>query len=232
MPETNFTITQGTGTIYEFGNSVPYSGRLDDLSKHPVKEIIHKALKNDANKAFETEAYNQFAVTPLVANASGGNSTTAIAFSTGGSSANVSTVSMNKTHLKLVVDQMKERNIPVYADGNYRAIGKPSEFRQLKDDLESVHSYTSEGFGMILNGEVGRSYEGVRFFEQTAVSNSDIFIFGEDTVIEAIVCPPEIRGKVPTDFGRDKAVAWYALEGFSLVHTVAANARIVRWDND
>ena len=51
----------------------------------------------------------------------------------------------------------------------------------------------------------------------------------EDTVIEAIVCPPEIRGKLPGDYGRDKGVAWYALEGFSLVHTVAAQARIVKW---
>ena len=29
MPESNFTITQGTMTITEFGNSVPYTGKLD-----------------------------------------------------------------------------------------------------------------------------------------------------------------------------------------------------------
>lgn len=228
MPETSFTITQGTGTVYEFGQAVPYSGKLDDLSKHPVKEIIHKALKNDASKAFETEAYTQFKATPLTVNPDSGNSTTAIAVGTTGTGTEA-TVAMNKTHVKLIADAMKERNIPTYGDGNYRCIGKPSSFRTVKDDLESVHSYTSEGFGMILNGEVGRSYEGIRFFEQTAISTKECFFFGEDTVIEAIVCPPEIRGKVPTDFGRDRAVAWYALEGFALVHTVAAQARILRW---
>lgn len=31
MPETNFTIRQGTLTLSEGGNSVPYSGKLDDL---------------------------------------------------------------------------------------------------------------------------------------------------------------------------------------------------------
>ena len=36
MPETNFTISQGTMTIIEFGNSVPFSSKLDDLSKQPV----------------------------------------------------------------------------------------------------------------------------------------------------------------------------------------------------
>lgn len=208
----------------------PYSGKLDDLSKHPVKEIIHKALKNDASKAFEAEAYAQFAATPLVVSPTSGNSTTAIDFQTDGTAGTAASILMSNVHVKLIADQMKERNIPVYADGNYRCIGKPSAFRDFKDDLEALHSYTSEGFSAILNGEVGRSYEGIRFFEQTAVNTGDCFFFGEDTVIEAIVCPPEIRGKVPTDFGRDRAVAWYALEGFALVHTVAANARIVRWD--
>jgi CBS domain-containing protein len=52
MPETNFTITQGTMTITEYGNSVPYSGKLDDMSEHPVKEIINKVLKNNHHTSF------------------------------------------------------------------------------------------------------------------------------------------------------------------------------------
>lgn len=230
MPETSFTITQGSGTVYEFGNSVPYSGKLDDLSAHPIKQIIHKALKNDASKAFEAEAHTQFAATPLVVSPVSGNSTTAIDLQTDGTAGTAASILMSNVHVKLIADQMKERNIPVYSDGNYRCIGKPTAFRDFKDDLEALHSYVSEGFRAILNGEVGRSYEGIRFFEQTAVNTSDCYFFGEDTVIEAIVCPPEIRGKIPQDFGRDKGVAWYALEGFALVHTVAAQARIIRWD--
>ena len=56
MPETNFTVTQGTMTITEYGNSVPYTGKLDDLSALPVKEIINKVLKNDAKKVFDIAA--------------------------------------------------------------------------------------------------------------------------------------------------------------------------------
>ena len=37
MPETNYTITQGTMTITEYGNSVPYTEKQGDLSLHPVK---------------------------------------------------------------------------------------------------------------------------------------------------------------------------------------------------
>ena len=137
-----------------------------------------------------------------------GNSTTAIDLNTNGIVGTAASILMSNVHVKLIADQMKERNIPVYSDGNYRCIGKPSAFRDFKDDLEAIHSYVPEGFRMVLNGEVGRSYEGIRFFEQTAVNTTDCFFFGEDTVIEAIVCPPEIRGKVPTDYGRDKGVAW------------------------
>ena len=237
MPETSFTITQGSGTVYEFGNSVPFSGRLDDLSLHPVKQIIHKALKNDANKAFEAEAVAQFRLSPLTVTPTSGNSATAITLETTGTPTATNNLAMNKAHVKLIADKMKERNIPVYDDGNYRAIGRPSTWRGFKDELEGVHSYVPEGFRMVLNGEVGRSYEGIRFFEQTTVASrawtnslsDEAFFFGADTVIEAIVCPPEIRGKIPGDYGRDMGVAWYALEGFALVHTAAAQARIVRW---
>ena len=107
---------------------------------------------------------------------------------------------------------------------------------------------------MIMNGEVGR-YENCRFVEQTNVpkggaansttfsaytNTSDvwdnalsdwIFFFGNDTVAEAIATPEEMRGKIPSDYGRSKGVAWYYLGGFGIVHTLAANARIVKWDS-
>jgi len=231
MPETGFTIEQNSGTIYEFGNSVPYSGRLDDASRHPVKQIIQKALKNDCVKAFEAEAHAQFQATPLTVY---GTSTTAAAFATNGAFAGAGVV-MQNAHVKLISDQMKERDMPVWSDGNYRSIMRPTTMRTFKNTLESLHQHVDEGFSRLLNGEVGRHWEGIRFFEQTAIavqiagSTDEGYFFGEDTVIEAIVCPPEIRGKLPGDYGRDKGVAWYAEEGFSIVHDAAAQARIYRW---
>ena len=237
MPETSFTVSQSSGTVYEFGNSVPYSGLLDNHSAHPVKQIIHKALKNDCVKAFEVEAQAQFAATLLTVTPDSGNSPTAIAFEETGTPTSANNLAMNNTHVKLISDQMKERNIPIFEDGNFRCVGRPSTFRDFKDDLEAIHQYQDQGFSLIMNGELGRSYEGIRFFEQTGIASQawsnglsdQAFFFGADTVLEAIVCPPEIRGKLPGDFGRDKGVAWYAEEGFALVHTTAADARIVEW---
>ena len=56
-----------------------------------------------------------------------------------------------------------------------------------------------------------------------------IFFFGEDTVAEALVVPEEMRGKIPTDYGRAKGIAWYYLGGFALTQTQALQARIIQW---
>ena len=53
----------------------------------------------------------------------------------------------------------------------------------------------------------------------------------EDTVAEGIAIPEEIRGKIPTDYGRSKGVAWYYLGGFGIVHLQAAEGRILKWDS-
>ncbi len=89
-----------------------------------------------------------------------------------------------------------------------------------------------------MNGEKGR-YEGIRYTEQTNIPSegwtnglSDaIFFFGSDTVVEAFAIPEEIRGKIPTDYGRSRGIAWYAELGYGLVHDQAAQARIFKWDS-
>jgi N4-gp56 family major capsid protein len=238
MPETKFTITQGELTVTEYGQSVPFTAKLDNLSKHPVKEVIRKVMKNDASKAFDIAARAQFDATVLNVAPTSGTSTTAVTLETTGTCAITNNVAMGKDHIKAIVDIMKERDIPTFSAGDYYCIGRPTTFRTLKNDLETLHSYVDEGFRMIMNGEIGR-YEGVRFIEQTNIASegwtnakSDkAHFFGEDTVAEAIVCPEEIRGKIPGDYGRSRGVAWYYMGGFGLVHGDAKNARIISWDS-
>jgi len=112
MPETNFTITQGTLTITEAGNSVPYSGKLDNLSKFPVEDIIKKALKNDTVKAIDRLAWGQFNQTVLRVIPTGGTSATAITLYTNGTVTGTNSVAYNNAHAKAITDVMKERNIP------------------------------------------------------------------------------------------------------------------------
>lgn len=238
MPETNFTITQGTMTITEYGNSVPYAGKLDDLSEHPVKEIINKVLKNDAKKAFDAAAHAQFNATPLHVYPTNGTATDSVVLTTNGTVGGTNNVALGKNHVKAIVDLMKERNITPYQADDYFALGHPSTFRTLKNELETVHQYVDSGFQMIMNGEIGR-YEGVRFVEQTNVPKETFanaksnwaFFFGDDTVAEAVAVPEEMRGKIPSDYGRSKGIAYYYLGGFGLVHPEHAGARVIKWNS-
>jgi len=247
MPETNFTIIQGTLTITEYGNSVPYSGKLEALSKFEVRKPVMQALRNDAGKTLDAAAYAQFYLTPLRVVPTGGTDTTLLTLTTNGTATLTNQVAFGSGHAKTVVDTMKERNIPAYVGDDYMAIGWPTTFRSLKNTLETLHQYTESGIKLIFNGEIGR-YENMRYVEQTNVTkgitatgragvawtgaDSDwIFFFGEDTVAEGIAIPEEMRAKIPGDYGRSKGVAWYALLGYGIVHTNAVQARIVMWDS-
>ncbi len=194
-------------------NSVPFSQKLDNLSLHPVTEIINKVLKNDAKKFFDIQAEAQFGETPLRVYPAGGTSSTAVALSTTGTVGGTASLAFNRAHAKGIIDAMKERNIPPYIKDDYYAISWPTTLRGFKDDLEDVRKYVTEGFDMVMNGEIGR-YENCRYVEQTNIAKDGttstdwIYFFGDDTVAEAVAVPEEMRGKIPSDYGRSKGVAW------------------------
>lgn len=254
MPEGNITITQGTLTITEYGNSVPYSGKLEALGKSSIRAPLMGALKDDATKTFDIAAQAQFDNTPLRVVPTAGTATDAVTLTTDGTATLTNNVALGKDHVKAIVDLMKERNIPAYAEEDYYALSHPTTYRSFKNDLEDVHKYTAEGLSMIKNGEKGR-YEGCRFVEQTHIPkggaadsttwnantktadawdnalSSWAFFFGADTCAEGIAIPEEMRAKMPGDYGRSKGVAWYYIGGFGLVHTGQLQSRVVKWDS-
>ena len=126
---------------------------------------------------------------------------------------------------------------------NYVCIARPTTLRPFKDDLETLHSYTTEGWNRVMNGENGR-YEGIRFVSQTNIvsegwsgDSDSAYFFGSDTVTEAVACPEEVRAKIPDDYGRGKGIGWYALNEFGITHSditdanTKAQARILKWDS-
>jgi len=92
-----------------------------------------------------------------------------------------------------------ERKLKAYTGDDYYAISWPTTLRVFRNNLEDIQMYTSEGFRMIANGEIGRYYN-TRYVEQTNIAKAGwtytdwIFFFGADTVAEAIAVPEEMRG--------------------------------------
>ena len=167
--ETNFTVTQKSLTVAEYANSVPFTAKLDNLSKHPVQEIIHKVLKIDCGRTLDKAAFLQFNATMLKGQPVSGTNVSSVVLVTNGTAASQTQVALSLNHVRGYVDNMKERNIPSYMGDDYFCIGRPLTFTLLKDELESIHQYTEEGFRKIQYGEVGRYYN-VRFVEQTSIA--------------------------------------------------------------
>ena len=253
----NHTVLQGTLTMNERGFSVPYTEELEALAMVSVRQPIMKVLKYDAMVDLDCLAHQQFNATPLkVAATAAADSVT---LTTNSTATLTNSVAMSTTNFKSIIDTMKGRNIPFYDNGDYYAIARPLALRAFKNTLETLNQYTASGMERIMNGEIGRFYENCRVVEQTTVpaggaadsttfdpftdtadawntatpagAGDWCFVFGEDTVCEAIATPEEIRAKIPDDYGRSKGVAWYALLGYGITHTNITQARVLKFDS-
>ena len=168
MPETQFSIQQRSLTIGEFGNSVPFTKKVELLGEHDVKDVIDQTLRDDARKVFDRMTAYQFFRTPLRVAPVSGTDVASIVLTSNGATATTNNLAMTAAHVKAIVDTAKERNIPPFSGDDYCSISHPTTFRGFKNELEDVHSYTETGLAMIFAGEIGR-YESTRFIEQNEI---------------------------------------------------------------
>ena len=239
MPSSSFTMTLGSCTMTEYGNSIPLTRKLKEFSELEIKSILRQTLVNDMTKAIDQAVWDKLKATLLVAQASSSTDTSNIQLFTDGTGTNAvaATCWLHTGHVINIVDAMKERNIPAFDGEDYVCIAHPSTFSQLRNQLVSVNQYTETGYKKILNGEIGR-FGGVRFVEQTNIAKltptnagagSWALFTGGEAVVEAIAVPEELIEKEVTDYGRSMGMAWYGIFGYALPFSTAANQRSVMW---
>lgn len=230
MPGSYFTIVKDTLTVNEWGISVPFTGKLEALSASGVKNLTVKALKNDQVKVLDYAVKTQMAACKhkyVASSASASN------WTSNGTATLTASTNLNAFHIKEMVDRLLILNAPPVDGENYMCIASVKAARGLYDDLQAVWQYTKYP----VNGEVG-SYYRMRLVRDTfSVSNGigisgtaagEAFVFGDDSVMEGIALPEEIRYE-ESDFGRSKRLAWYALLGFKIVWSLDPDARIVHF---
>lgn len=217
IPKRNYTITQGTLTMTEYGNSVPYTQKVKTLADIQVPETIRTVLMNDMKVVLDSAAATQFKTNDYIATITNTATTT---FGSAGLALATAGANMSDKNVRDIVDRMKTLLIPRRADGDYACVASTNSIRGLYDFFEAKAQLTT--MGPLYAGEVGRYY-GCRFMEETNfLVNTDgsnglygeAVFFGADAVREGVAIPEEIRIGIPTDFGRDQAIAWYALLGF------------------
>lgn len=220
IPKSNFTILQGTLTMTEYGNSIPFTGKVKTLSEMSVPEATRTVLMNDMKVTLDSAAASQFYTNDYIATITNTATTT---FGTAGTALATAGANMSDKNVRDIVDQMKKANIPRRDDDNYVCIASTNSIRGLYDFFEAKAQLTT--MDPLYRGEVGRYYN-TRFIEETNfLSNAkgsngiygEAIFFGADAVREGIAVPEEIRVAIPSDFGRDQGIAWYALLGFQQV---------------
>lgn len=220
IPKRNYTITQGTLTMTEYGNSIPFTLKVKTLSDIQVPETIKTVLMNDMRVVLDSAAAVQFMTNDYVATITNTATTT---FGTAGLALATAGANMSDKNVRDIIDRMKTLLIPKREDDNYACIASTNSVRGVYDFFEAKAQLTS--MDPLYRGEVG-SYYGCRFVEETnylsnATGTNSVFgeacFFGADAVREGVAIPEEIRVGIPTDFGRDQGIAWYALLGFQQV---------------
>lgn len=196
IPETNFTVGQGTLTLNEYGAAVPWTGFLASLSEFDVEDATMVNLKNSMARYLDSQAGVQFTGAELVAVQA---STASVVFTTNGTATSTANSDLTGANWRDIADEMESRNIPFYDDDNYICIGSIKAISGLFNDTATsgfvdVMKYTGEYSGRIVRGEVGSYYMG-RFVKETnfldnSVGSGSAFgeaiAFGAHAVMEGI----------------------------------------------
>ena len=217
VPKSNFLITQGSLTLKEWGNSIPYTFKVDKLSQLSVPDNIRTALRNDWSKVLDSAVKSEFVSADFKVVIT---TTAATTITSDGTATSTATGNTSDKNIRDIVDDMKKKNCPKRAGGNYVAICSTNFIRGAYDFFEPKANLTT--MSSAVDGVMGQYY-GVTFIEETntlsnalgsATASGEAVFFGADAVHEGVVCPEEFRADVPKDLGRDKIIGWYGLMGF------------------
>ena len=210
-----------------------------NLAQFQLEPVTEQKLRDDMVKVLESACGTQYIATDYVAVLT---NTASVNFTTNGTASSGAGANLTAANTRSIVDYMKKKLIPKYDGRNYVCIASVGALSGMHSDTGTggwvdVSKYTVQFSTNIFNGEVGNYYM-TRFVEETGFLSNTIgtgtaygqaIFFGSDIVYEAVSVPEEIRVKIPTDFGRDQGLAWYALLGFKLVwsYTVDSEQHLV-----
>lgn len=239
MPEDSVTISQGTCQVTEYGNSIPWTGKLETLSEFDASNIFMMSLKNDMAKTLDTQVGTEFRTAPVKAVPTGTDAAPTTTFET--TLSTTATRDAQLADIKNVVDEFRQTyTTPPFDGENWMCIASNGFFRQIHDDPDFQDAAKYGDPERLFKGEVGRIYSCRVVLETNVLDDTlgaadtykgEAIFFGEDPIVEAVAVAEELRAKIPTDYGRDKGLAWYGLMGWSLTYdsSTAGELKVIQF---
>jgi N4-gp56 family major capsid protein len=234
IPARGHRYYQSTCTLYEWGNSIPFTRKYETLSQVGARQPVVTALKNDYAKVIDTAVEAQFDACQIryVGTATAGGEWT----TDGTFTATNTNISMTTFHVKEIIDYMYATlNCEPWDGDNYMCVCAMAAKRDIYDDVEDILQYTKYP----ASGEFGRYYD-TRFVKTNhALSNTEgknsnigeayFFGAGGGPVLEGVAVSPEVIPKEVTDYGRSRGLAWYAIMGYKIFWSADPDNNIVKW---
>jgi N4-gp56 family major capsid protein len=243
--ETNaLTASQFSITVAEHGYAVAVSELLLNASFDDVMASASRLLGRNMAVYLDVSArntlygassviygYNRFVVaavsnrSPYDTGSAGANRA-----ALGGVAAPIATNGFHFTSalVKDAVETLATKNVPRLGE-TYVAFIHPHQSRKLRDDPEFIEVTKYAAPGNFMLGEIGRLND-VVFIESTQVAPSTTLpgaggsapiyravVLGDNAFGHAISLPVELRDGGILDFGREHALAWYAIWGLGLI---------------
>jgi N4-gp56 family major capsid protein len=229
MPENQYSIGRGTITLSEWGNSVPFTGKLTALSEFDVTDPTQRVLRDDMAKVLDKACGLEYKRTQrkyvCLTTVTGTFESRADAAGSTFATSNIAKVGPSVYHLEAIVDYLRTNNIPPYNGEDYIGIFSVNALRTIMRDADWTDAAKYGDPERLFAGECGR-IAGVRCIRETNYLVNTLgsssgtnnlgegIIFGAENVIEGIAVPEELRQKIPTDYGRSKGLAWYGILGW------------------
>lgn len=241
IPEVAFSLATSSFTVSEYGVAVPYTGKLETLSKFNIQNIVHKTLMEQQRLVMDSLALTSMKLTNVkyVPTAA---TTATVTYNSAASGTAVAQLAF--WHIEDISSLMYDTLLIPYFEGeSYVGLFRAKTLTSIRRDSQFVswNQYTNPGAKV--KGEIGM-VERIRFIETNhshanalpdAGSNNlgTGLVFGSDFVGMIEAETPHLRAALPGNFGRFKSIAWYALMGFNIIWpgtgtTSATNAGKVR----
>lgn len=219
VPANLVKVIKDSCVVSEWGNSIDYTKKLEDLANWDPNNIFQKALRDDIADTLDRAAAVPFTVAKFVAVAT---STASTVFTTNGTATATANANLSDKNVRDIVDYMKRKQTPKIGGpkGYYGAILSISSLRGIYDYLQAIAQYTEPEYRY--NSEVGRYYD-ARMMEDNSVLSDAVgtstafgngYFFGDDAILEAIAVPEYTVADLPTDLGRSRKIGWLATLAF------------------
>jgi N4-gp56 family major capsid protein len=241
IPETKFSITKDNLQVTEWGNSIPWTGKLETLSEFNPNQPVQKVIMNDQKLVLDLAVATELKTSKLTYIATGAATQT---WDVDGTPSTTASAQFNYFHLKEMVDAAQTgifgsgntgSIIPKFPDDKYVIVLSVRAKRGLFDDPEFQEAAKFSYPRKLLNGEImEETVYGCRFVvtdNASALSNAkgsnsigEALLLGDDSIIEGVALKEELRYKLAVKYGRDKGLAWYAILGFKKPWDYVADA--------